>query len=124
MNSERIAEMAAWTVAVVLTATFLLSAAPKLFGAPPVVEQFQRWGYGDGLRLAAGLVELVAGVLLLVPRCRFAAALALAVVMAGAIYTHLSTGIGSPVLAVLFLLALIALAWRSRPGSGMEVFDG
>jgi hypothetical protein len=82
------------------------------------VEHFAHWGYPDWFRLVVGAIELVFGAALLVPRFAFIGASALAIDMAGAVYTELFRGEGPRALfpLVLFvLLAWIAYVRRDAP---------
>ncbi len=77
----------------------------KLAGAPAMVDLFAKIGLGQWLRYFTGLLEVAAGVGLLISRFAFYAAVLLAVVMAGAFIAHvtvLGTSPAGPV--VLFVL--------------------
>jgi len=77
----------------------------KLAGAPAMVDLFAKIGLGQWLRYFTGLLEVAAGIGLLVSRFAFYAAVLLAVVMAGAFIAHvtvLGTSPAGPV--VLFVL--------------------
>jgi putative oxidoreductase len=77
----------------------------KLAGAAAMVDLFAKIGLGQWLRYLTGLLEVAAGVGLLISRFAFYAAVLLAVVMAGAFIAHitvLGTSPAGPV--VLFVL--------------------
>jgi putative oxidoreductase len=77
----------------------------KLAGAAAMVDLFAKIGLGQWLRYFTGLLEVAAGVGLLISRFAFYAAVLLAVVMAGAFIAHitvLGTSPAGPV--VLFVL--------------------
>lgn len=78
-----------WAPSGLLAALFLMAGGSKLGGAERHVQGFAHWGWPDWMRLIGGAVEVAASVLLLIPRVAFFGACALAVVMAGATYTHL-----------------------------------
>ena len=78
-----------WVVQVLLAAAFLASAAGKLTGQPQMVDLFEKIGVGQWFRYVTGITELVAAVLLLVPRARVVGAALLVCVMLGATATHL-----------------------------------
>lgn len=105
----------AWTVAMLMAFGYVSSAALKLAGEADTVIQFQAWGYGTRFMIAIGFIELLGGLALLIPRYAPYAAFFLSLEMIGAIYTHLSTGIGSPFHAVRALILLTTLAWIRRP---------
>jgi putative oxidoreductase len=87
----------------------------KLVGAAVMVELFAKIGLGQWLRYFTGLLEVAAGIGLLISRYAFYAAVLLAVVMAGAFIAHvavLGTSPAGPV--VLFvLIGIIAYLRRS-----------
>jgi putative oxidoreductase len=77
----------------------------KLAGAAAMVDLFAKIGLGQWLRYFTGLLEVAAGLGLLISRFAFYAAVLLAVVMAGAFIAHvtvLGTSPAGPV--VLFVL--------------------
>jgi len=103
-----------------LAALFLMSGGSKLAGAEQHVKGFAHWGYPDWFRLVIGAIEIVAAILLLIPRLAFFGASALIVVMAGATYTHLvrATGEGAMAAMTVVLLALLVLvAFARKPGA-------
>jgi uncharacterized membrane protein YphA (DoxX/SURF4 family) len=99
-----------------LAGIFVLSGTMK-FVRPEMAEQFARWGYADWFRILIGVVEIGGGLALLLSRAGFFAATVLAVVMAGAVFTHLRHGetAQAPVTLVLFgLLGMVAYVRRPR----------
>lgn len=107
-----------WALSGLLAVLFLMSGGSKLAGAEQHVQGFAHWGWPDWLRLVVGAVEVTAAVLLLIPRVAFFGGSALAVVMAGATYTHLFRATGEAGMAVftIILLSLTALvAFARRP---------
>lgn len=115
-------KMVAWVLAVLLAAGYAVAALGKLSGA--AVPMFEGWGYAPWFAYLIGVVELGAGIGLLIPRFTRASVLTLGVVMMGAGYTHLSNGEGSQVLRptvfLILLMALLMLRRRveaSEPGS-------
>jgi putative oxidoreductase len=77
-----------WTPPVLFGVFFALQGAMKLSPGSPWPSMFEAWGYPSNVYLLVGLVELLAGVALFVPRVAGYAALTLAVVMCGAGLTH------------------------------------
>ena len=96
-------------LSVLLALMFLGASVPKLLGAPDAVAGFAKYGYPDWVRLVVGVTEVVAAVLLLVPRLAWVGAAAIAVIMVGATYTHLVLGSGEGANAVV-TLSLLAVA--------------
>jgi len=64
---------------------FIAAGGAKLAGVPAMVEIFDKVGVGQWFRYFTGLLELAAGIGLLISRYAFYAAVVLAVVMIGAI---------------------------------------
>jgi putative oxidoreductase len=65
-----------WTLSVVTALAFIVAGSSKLAGAPAMVEIFDKVGVGQWFRYFTGLVELTAGIGLLISRYAFYAALA------------------------------------------------
>jgi uncharacterized membrane protein YphA (DoxX/SURF4 family) len=102
--------VAAWALAILLFFTFLSVAPPKLLGDPGWLQRFQEWGYSPQFASGVGMIELVAAALLLFPSLAFYGASMLTIVLAGAIYTHVSTGLHSPAFAIQLIFMTAALA--------------
>lgn len=79
-------------VSYVLGLLFLVIGAGKLAGADMVSADFARWGYPVWFLHVTGLFELTGAVLLLFATTRFAGAAILAMVMIGAVFTHIVHG--------------------------------
>jgi uncharacterized membrane protein YphA (DoxX/SURF4 family) len=92
-----------------------------VFGYPSYLEKFVHWGYPAWFSYVVGAGELLAAVLLILPRRRFLGAVLLVLIMTGAVATHiinhntLSDSIAAPIQLV--LAGVVALAnwppdWR------------
>ncbi len=107
-----------WVVSILLTVMFIISGSGKLINPAQASAMFVNYGYPAWFALVIGVVEVVGGVLLLVPRVAFIAAGALSAVMAGAAFTHLKTAGEAPRAAVpvvlLILSVIVALARRPK----------
>src|ERR1700730_2366050 len=80
----------------------------KLAGAAAMVELFAKVGLVQWFRYFTGLLEVVAGIGLLISRYAFYAAVLLAIVMAGAFIAHVTVLGSSPAApVVLFVLTRI-----------------
>ena len=101
-----------WCVSVLLSLLFLAVGAAK-FRSPAWAVMFAAWGYPAWTRPAVGGVEIVGALLLLIPRTRRWAAVALMTVMAGAAVTHLLHGEASRVAGNVLLAGLLALIMRT-----------
>ena len=97
MDKTRIVVYMSWTLRAIAAAILLQTLFFKFSGAHESVYIFSTLGAEPWGRIGSGVVELIASVLLLVPRTTvYGAALAVAV-MAGAIVSHVTTlGIALP----------------------------
>jgi putative oxidoreductase len=114
MKEASIRQLVAWGLAVILAWAFIYVGWKTIFPSTELEMQFVQWGYNLDFACWIGIAQLVVGVLVLVPRLASIAALGIVVLMIGAIYTNLSTALGSPVFAVILLLiggALLVLRW-------------
>lgn len=112
-SSQRLANAGLWVVQVVLAGMFLMSAYGKLSGAPEMVALFDAVGLGQWFRYFTGVSQLVGALLLLTPLAAAGGAL-LAVVMAGAVLTHLFIIGGSFTVALLLMVGALAVARGRR----------
>lgn len=106
MNRFRV--IGIWILQVLIAALFVIQGILKLSGSPAWLSKFHRWGYPDHFYLAVGIVELLAGMALLIPRVAKWGALVLIVVMTGATATH-GVHREPQVITTLVLLALLAI---------------
>jgi putative oxidoreductase len=77
-----------WLLSIGLAFIFLVAGVPKLAGADAHIRHFVVWGYPDWFRLVVGAIEVTSAVLLLVPRLAAIGGAGIALIMAGATYTH------------------------------------
>lgn len=100
-----------WALVLILALLFISSGYPKIIPGESMIERFSNWGYSKAFAQMIGAIESLGGVLLVVPRVSFYASLVLLFIMLGAIYTHISTGIGSPWFAVITAVLLMLTAY-------------
>ncbi len=97
------------------------SAVPKLAGEAEVAANFERWGYPGWFLLFIGVVELIGGLGLLLPKTAGWAASGLVLVMLGAVWTHISHNDGAfvfmPILFLVLLSVVAVLRWPLRAKS-------
>ena len=109
-------------VSVVLVLIFLASGGAKLLQMPFEVQAFARWGYPPWFMLLTGVLEVAGGLALLIglrkPGLLRLAAAGLAVLMLGAITTHLRFAEWPMAAVAIAICAGCAwVAWRGfRPG--------
>ena len=124
-DTSRFRTIGSWVLAVLLGALFVLNGVGKVQMSEGWLQRFAGWGYAPWFLYVTAALELAGGALLFVPKLAAYGAMVIAVVMAGASYTHLSTDIDTPVASlVLMLLAglLVWLRWADRwqPGTGQS----
>lgn len=100
----------------ILALIFFASGGAKLLSLPFEVEAFVRWGYPITFMYFTGIVEVSGAVGLLITRLSSLASLCLAVLMLGAIGTHLAHKEWL-MLAVASSIAIAAF-WRGWSGRG------
>ena len=109
-------------VSMLLAALFILNGGIKVAGM--MVDQFAVWGYPAWFQYLIGGAEVLAGVGFLIRRTRFAASIAVAVIMVGAVYTLVRAGAAvqavTPAAALLFALFV---ARRSRASAARGRFQ-
>ncbi len=109
---SRKATIVSWTAQVIVAVILFQTLFFKFTGAPEPIYIFETLGAEPWGRIGSGLVELLAGVLLLVPRCAPWGALISGGTILGAIGAHL-TKLGIEVQGdggTLFIMALVVLA--------------
>ena len=86
----KVRRIAVWGGALFLALVFVAVGVSKLRGASAMgwAERFEHWGYPPTLSYVVGILEILAGLGVLIPRWRRASSLTLATLMAGALYTH------------------------------------
>jgi putative oxidoreductase len=113
---SRVAVSGLWALQIISAGMFVLSGTLKLSGNPAMVQMFGAIGLGQWFRYLTGTIEVVGALLLLIPAVATYGAVALAITMIGAIFTHLFIVGGSPVAAILLLASTITIAWARRSG--------
>ena len=108
----QIKNIISWVLRIAAAAILLQTLYFKFTGHPESVELFTKLGVEPWGRIGTGVIELITGILLLVPATAFIGAFLGTGLMAGAILSHLtvigiqSKGDGGQ----LFMLAIIVLA--------------
>lgn len=111
-----------WALRIVAAAIMLQTLYFKFTGHPDSVELFDTVGIGDAGRIGTGVVELIAGILLLIPKTVWLGAGLSLGVISGAIMSHLTIlginyngdGGGLFALAVVVFLASLGVLWIHR----------
>ncbi len=103
-----------WALTVVSATMFLLVGALKWIGVDMEVQLYVAIGIGQWFRYLTGTFEILGGIGLFVPAVAPYAALLLAAVMTGAVFTHLFVIGGNPLAAILLLASTLTIAWLRR----------
>lgn len=82
--------IALWVLRILAAAIFLAASFMKLSGQQQMVDEFAIIGLGQGFRYLTGLLELVGGIAVLIPRFSPLGALLLLAVDAGAFVTQIA----------------------------------
>ena len=80
-----------WVLRIVLALILIQTLFFKFTGAPESIYIFEKTGLGTPGRLGSGIAELIASILLLVPKWKSYGALLAFGAMSGAIFFHLTT---------------------------------
>src|SRR5713226_10764421 len=79
-----------WTLSGLVALAFIGAGSGKLAGTAVMVGLFDKVGLGQWFRYFTGLLEVAAGIGMLIPRYAFYAAALLTMVMLGAIIAHVT----------------------------------
>ena len=104
-----------WTLSGLVALTFIGAGGAKLAGAAVMVDLFAKVGLGQWFRYVTGLLEVAAGIGLLMPRSAFYSAVLLALVMAGASTAHLTVLGTSPAAPVMLFVLTGIIAYLRKP---------
>ena len=104
-------DRAFWVLQLLLAAVFLIAGTTKLAGAQMPVETFEKLGVGQWFRYFTGSIEVIAAIMIIVPRTAVVGALLLAAMMIGAFDTHVFLIGGSPIPALVLLVLAALVIW-------------
>jgi putative oxidoreductase len=113
-NSGKRRTVGLWVLRGLLAAAFIAAGGAKLAGVPAMVEMFEKVGVGQWFRIVTGLLEVIGGILLLIPRLAFYGAAFLLTVTVGAVTAHLTVLGGNPAPALILLVLNAVTAWLTR----------
>ena|SRR5580765_284875 len=101
-------KIALWIVSGLLAAMFLFSGGIKLLQPDQAKPMFVHYGYAAWFATFIGACEALGALGLLIPRLASLAAAGLTIIMAGAVYTHLSHQENSHAIVPLVLMLRLA----------------
>jgi uncharacterized membrane protein YphA (DoxX/SURF4 family) len=110
----RLRTITLWILQVIVALAFFTAGGSKLAGAEQMVGVFDKIGLGQWFRYLTGLLEVASAIGLFIPRYAFYAAGLLMLIMAGAIFAHLTVLGGSPVPPIVLLLLSAAIAYLRK----------
>ena len=119
MSVRKIArEVVAWLLAIFLFINFFRAGIAKFDDASGWARSFQAWGFPVWFRVAIGVIETAAAILILWPRTAAYGAAAMAAVMLGAIGTFAVNGTmhPTPIVTLVWATLVLFLRWRQRIG--------
>ena len=124
-TTSRWKPISGWILKGLLALAFLAAGGAKLYGAPMMVESFERIGFGQWFRYLTGALEIIGAITILVPSASAFGALLLSCIMIGAIITHAFIG-GSavPALGLLLMSAAVAVIHRDQIGDALDALSG
>jgi len=109
-------DAAVWVLRVVLASIFIVVGFVKIPGSihPMWVRLFERIGFGQWFRYFTALMEIVGGMLMIVPSATLVSGLLLASAMVGALLVHIFViGVGVQTVFVFALLSgILAVMWH------------
>jgi len=111
--------IAVWAIAIFLAVIFIYAGISKLRGTSAIgwAERFGRWGYPVGASYLVGVIEILGGIAVLIPRWRRAASLTLVALMIGALCTHVVNAEFPRIIPPVVLGGLALLMYRSKSRS-------
>jgi len=104
-----------WILSGLVALVFIAAGGAKLAGAAAMVELFAKVGLGQWFRYFTGLLEVAAGIGLLISGYAFYAAVLLAMVMAGAFIAHATVLGSSPAAPVVLFVLTGIIAYLRKP---------
>ena len=101
-----------WVFSILLGAMFVFSGAMKLLKPSEVKPMFVHYGYAAWFATFIGVCEALGGLGLLLPRLAALAAGGLAIIMAGAVYTHWThQEFTHGLIPLVLMFLLVGVAW-------------
>jgi putative oxidoreductase len=121
-NVVRLPRAAAWPCAIFLAVAFVFVGMSKLEGSSAMrwTERFVNWGYPANAQYVIGVLEILAGLGVLIPNWRRTAAAMLVGLMIGALCTHAVHAEFTRLIPPFVLGGLAFLLYSARPPNGAE----
>ncbi len=119
-------DTASLVIRIVLALIFVMAGGAKLAGVKRIKDQFEKYGYPRVFMLLIGVAEITGGILLLFGNIATAAAAGLAVIMVGAVFSHLKAKENKqwlPAAVLLVLLVIVGAAEADQLGGSSTDAD-
>ena len=100
-----------WILQALLAVVFFVVGMTKLASAQTQIALFAKIGFGQWFRYVTGGLDVVCALLVLIPRTAGLAATLIGMTMIGAVEVDLAITGGSPIPAIILLIAAIAVTW-------------
>jgi len=113
-EGSKVLNIILWVLQIGVAAMVLMAGFSKLSGNEQMVGMFQAIGFGQWFRFLTGSLEVIGGILLLIPRLAGLGGLLMTGVFVGAVATHLFLIGGSPGMAIVILMASAFIVWGRR----------
>ena len=115
MKKEKIRNISAWVLQVILGLMFLMAGSSKFQHASVWERKFQNWGFPDHYYIIIGILEMIGAIGLFIPRFMKPAAIFLITIMIGAAATHLFNNEASEIMRPgMFLILLPVLLYLRK----------
>lgn len=109
--SDQVKNVVGWVISALLSISFVFAGYQKVPPGTGMIKRFEAWGYNADFALLIGVLEVLAGLLVLFPKVASYGGLLITMLMGGAIFTHLNTGIGSALFAIIYLVMALVLIY-------------
>ncbi len=109
MKSSTIKTIGTWVVRVILGGFLLIAGQAKFTMSAIWGPKFTDWGYPDGFLYVVGALEIIAAIMIFIPKWSKWGAYLTGVIMIGAAITHLVNGEAREVLSPGIYMVLIAI---------------
>ncbi len=117
MKKEKVLNVVSWIFQVLVGLQMLVAGQSKFTDAATWGPRFEKWGYFDNFFYLIGAIEVIAGVMLFIPKTVRYGAIAIVPVMVGALITHLlhDETILGPALPLALLAVVLYVRLSEKP---------
>ena len=118
-TTNRWSNLIDWALRLFVAAVFLFEGTDKFGSRRLWIRLFTDIGIGQWFRSATGAIEIIGGILILIPRATKIAVAMLACTMVGAFLAHVFViGVGpQSVIVAVLLTAILTVGWRRHAAS-------